>query len=287
MKTNTTPLWLMRYPLAFFFLLTYAISWSIWLLMSVFALNIHTPLGSTLNIVAIFGPTLGGLILTAIHHGRSGVVQLIGRLWRPRPRPAWVGAAFLLPLAIITVAAVLASLLGELTLASATATGWLLLFSEFVRILFFGGPLGEEIGWRGYALPRLLRDHSPMRASVLLGLVWGVWHAPLYAIAGTGQNEMLRSGGSFPFLFVAFVIWTIGLSVLFTLLYKLAQGNLLVVILFHAAVNTAVFLPTFFHMQSGMVPLLNAGLTWLVAILVSRTWLFRGKKEHLNVFTSV
>jgi hypothetical protein len=82
---------------------------------------------------------------------------------------------------------------------------------------------------------------------VLLGLVWGVWHAPLYAIAGTGQNEMLRSGGSFPFLFVAFVVWTIGLSVLFTWLYKLARGNLLVVILFHAAVNTAVFLPAFFH----------------------------------------
>jgi uncharacterized protein len=287
MKTNTTPIWLMHYPLAFFFLLTYAISWSIWLLMSVLSLNIHTPLGSTLNIIAIFGPTLGGLILTAVYHGRNGIVQLLGRLWRPRPRPPWIGAAFLLPLAIIAAAAVLAILMGELTLASATATGWLLLFSEFVRILFFGGPLGEEIGWRGYALPRLLRDHSPMRASVLLGLVWGVWHAPLYAIAGTGQNEMLRSGGSFPFLFVAFVIWTIGLSVLFTLLYKLAQGNLLVVILFHAAVNTAVFLPMFFRMQSGMVPLLNAGLTWLVAILVSRTWLFRGKKEHLNVFTSV
>jgi hypothetical protein len=276
-KTNAILLSLLRDPAAVFFGLTYAISWSIWLLMAVLSLDIRAPLGSTLNIAAIFGPTLAGLILTAVRHGRSGVGQIIVRLWQPRPRPAWIGAALLLPLAILTAAAMLAFLMGELTLASTAATGWLLLFGEFVRIFFFGGPLGEEIGWRGYALPRLLRDHSPMRASVLLGLVWGVWHAPIYAIAGTGQNEMLRSGGSFPFLFVAFVVWTIGLSVLFTWLYKLAGGNLLVVILFHAAVNTAVFLPTFFHAQSGMVPLLNAGLTWVAAILVSRTRVFRQK----------
>lgn len=73
------------------------------------------------------------------------------------------------------------------------------------------------------------------------------------------------------FLFLAFVVRTIGLSALFTWLSKLAGGNLLVIILFHAAVNTAVFLPTFFHVKSGTVPLLNAGLAWVAAILVSRT----------------
>jgi uncharacterized protein len=244
-------------------------------------------LGRMLNIIAIFGPTLAGLILTAVHHSRSGVGQLLGRLWRPHPQPTWIGAALLLPLAIMAAAAVLAYLMGDLLLSTAATAGWLLLFGEFVRIFFFGGPLGEEIGWRGYALPRLLRHHSPMKASVLLGLVWGVWHAPMYAIVGTGQNEMVRSGGSFPFLFIAFVIWAIGLSVLFTGLYKLARGNLLVVILFHAAVNTAVFLPTFFNVQSGMIPLLNAGLTWVAAILVSRTRLFRQEQEQRHVFNTV
>jgi uncharacterized protein len=277
MKTNAIPSLLMRHPVAAFFVLTYAISWGIWLLMAVLSLGIHMPLGGMLNIVAIFGPTLAGLTLTATGQGRTGVYQLLSRLWQPLPQPAWIGVALLLPLVIMAVAAALAFLIGDLMLSTAVAVGWLLLLGEFVRILFFGGPLGEEIGWRGYALPKLLHDHSPFKASVLLGLVWGVWHAPLYAIAGTGQNEMLRSGGSFPFLFVAFVVWTIGLSVLFTWLYKLARGNLLVVILFHAAVNTAVFLPAFFHVQSGVVPLLNAGLTWVAAILVSRTRLFRQK----------
>jgi hypothetical protein len=274
MKTTNDP---SRRSLAAFFILTYAISWTIWLSMVVLSLDIQTPLGRTLNIIAIFGPTLAGLILTAVHHGSSGVGQLIGRLWQPKPRSAWIGVALLLPLAIMAVAALIAFLMGDLLLSTAAAAGWLLLLGEFVRIFFFGGPLGEEIGWRGYALPRLLRHHSPMKASVLLGLVWGVWHAPIYAIAGTGQNEMVRNGGSFPFLFVAFVVWTIGLSILFTWFYKMARGNLLVIILLHAAVNTAVFLPTFLVIQSGMVPLLNAGLTWVAAILVSRTRLFRQK----------
>lgn len=287
MKSNDNPSRLTRHPLTTFFILTYAISWIIWLLMVALSLDIQTPLGRTLNIIAIFGPTLAGLILTAVHQGSSGVGQLLGRLWRPRPRPAWIGAALLLPLAIMAVAAVLAYLMGDLLLSTAATAGWLLLLGEFGRIFFFGGPLGEEIGWRGYVLPRLLRDHSPMKASVLLGLVWGVWHAPMYTIAGTGQNEMVRSGGSFPFLFVAFVVWTIGLSVLFTWLYKLARGNLLVVILFHTAVNAAVFLPTFLGIQSGMIPLLNAGLTWVAAILVSRTRLFRQEEEYSHVFKSV
>lgn len=280
-KANDNPSLSTRHPLAAFFVLTYAISWTIWLLMAALSLDIQTSLGRTLNIVAIFGPTLAGLMLTAVRQGRSGLGQLLGRLWRPQPRPAWVGVALLLPLALIAAAAALAFLLGDLTLSSAASAGWLLLLGEFIRILLFGGPLGEEIGWRGYALPRLLRDHSPFKASVLLGLVWGVWHAPLYAIAGTGQNEMLRSGGSFPFLFVAFVVWTIGLSILFTWLYKMAQGNLLVIILFHTAINTAVFLPAFMGVQSGTVPLLNAGLTWVAAIIVSRSRLFRQEQAHV------
>jgi uncharacterized protein len=286
MKTNATPLLLMRHPVVAFFVLTYAISWSIWSLMTVLSLVIHTPLGGMLNVTAIFGPTLAGLILTVIGQGRTGGYELLSRLWQPKPRPVWIGVALLLPLSLIAIGVFLAFLLGEAMLSSPASIGWLLLLGEFIRILFLGGPLGEEIGWRGYALPRLLRDLSPMRASVLLGLVWGVWHAPMYTIAGTGQNEMLHSGGSFPFLFVAFVVWTIGLSVLFTWLYKLAQGNLLIVILFHAAVNTAVFLPVFFGVQSGVVPLLNAGLTWVAAILVSRSRLFGQKKEHHIVFTS-
>jgi uncharacterized protein len=123
----------------------------------------------------------------------------------------------------------------------------------------------EELGWRGFALPRLQQHANALNASILLGLVWGLWHLPLYFVLGTGQSEMLRAGASPAFAIGGFVGWTIGLSVLFTWLYNQTGGSLLVVILFHAAVNFAAFLPAAFG-SGGAASLLNVLITWLVAI---------------------
>jgi membrane protease YdiL (CAAX protease family) len=141
------------------------------------------------------------------------------------------------------------------------------LLLEFVRILFLGGPLGEELGWRGYALPRLQQHRTALTSSVLLGLVWGLWHIPLYLVPGTGQYEILRSGTNPAFAIVGFVGWTIGLSVLFTWLFNQTRGSLLVVILFHTAVNLAAFLPAAVG-ATGAAALLNVLLTWAVAVVV-------------------
>jgi membrane protease YdiL (CAAX protease family) len=141
------------------------------------------------------------------------------------------------------------------------------LLVEFVRILFLGGPLGEELGWRGFALPRLQQRHTALTSSVLLGLVWGLWHIPLYFVPGTGQHEILRTGTSPAFAIGGFVTWTIGLSVLLTWLFNQTRGSLIVVILFHAAVNLAAFLPAAVG-STGSASLLNVLLTWIIAILV-------------------
>ena len=161
--------------------------------------------------------------------------------------------------------------------ANLSLSVWLTpLLVEFVRVLFVGGPLGEEIGWRGFALPSLLNGQaSAMKTSMILGLIWGLWHAPFYFVPGSGQNDMLRLGGSFLALFPAFVVWVMGMTVIFTWLHKLTNGNLLIAIIFHTAINTAAFFPSVIGAKSGMTPMLNAGLTWLAAILVSRTNVFR------------
>jgi membrane protease YdiL (CAAX protease family) len=138
---------------------------------------------------------------------------------------------------------------------------------EFVRVLLLGGPLEEELGWRGFALPRLQQHRNALDASILLGLVWGFWHLPLYFVLGTGQSEMLSTGTSPAFAIGGFIGWTIGLSVLFTWLFNQTGGSLIVVILFHASVNLAAFLPALVG-SGGTAPLLNVLLTWLVAILV-------------------
>jgi uncharacterized protein len=106
-----------------------------------------------------------------------------------------------------------------------------------------------------------------LTSSILLGLVWGLWHIPLYFVPGTGQNEILRTGTSPAFAIGGFVGWTIGLSVLFTWLFNQTQGSLLVVIGFHTAVNLAAFLPAAVG-SVGVAPVLNVLLTWLVAAVV-------------------
>jgi membrane protease YdiL (CAAX protease family) len=141
------------------------------------------------------------------------------------------------------------------------------LLVEFVRILFLGGPLGEELGWRGFALPRLQQRRTALTSSIFLGLIWGLWHIPLYFVPGTGQHEILRSGTSPGFAIGGFVGWTIGLSVLFTWLFNKTRGSLIVVILFHAAINLAAFLPSAVG-SAGAASLLNVLLIWIAAIVV-------------------
>ena len=132
-------------------------------------------------------------------------------------------------------------------------------------MLVRGGPMGEELGWRGFALPRLQQHRNALDASIFLGLIWGLWHLPLYFVPGTGQSEMLGTGTSPAFAIGGFLGWTIGLSVLFTWLFNQTGGSLIVVIRFHTAVNLAAFLPAAVG-SGGAASLLNVVLTWLVAI---------------------
>lgn len=97
--------------------------------------------------------------------------------------------------------------------------------------LALGGPLAEEIGWRGFLLPRLQRKLSPFQASLAIGIVWACWHLPLYFIADTSQY-----GNSF----YVFLMATIGYAIAITWVFNRTNGSLLISILFHTAINTTL-----------------------------------------------
>lgn len=102
----------------------------------------------------------------------------------------------------------------------------------FSITLLYGGPLGEELGWRGFALPFLQKTHSPLEASVILGSLWALWHAPLDISHAWGVPGF---GG-----FVYRLICTIPITVLFTFFYNCAKGNILVAILLHTSANSGL-----------------------------------------------
>jgi membrane protease YdiL (CAAX protease family) len=124
-----------------------------------------------------------------------------------------------------------------------------------ISLVLDPGPLGEELGWRGFALPRLLHNCSALIASVIVGLIWGLWHLPAFFINGLPQNQ---------FSLPAFLVACVALSVLMTWVYQHTQGSILFAVLIHWLFNTD-FLPR------GTFPAMAAILTVaaLVVVLVS------------------
>lgn len=255
-----------RHQLATYFGLTFAISWAIWLGLILGSLHIQTLMGAVLNVVAIAGPSIAALVLATIL-GRGQLRRLLAGFSLSRLSVRWAVIALVLPLAMMAAAIAIsvAAFGAPSPSVSLSLTGVVL--AEFVRVLFLGGPVEEEPGWRGFALPRLQQHRNALDASILLGLAWGLWHLPLYFVLGTGQSELLSAGTSPAFAIGGFIGWTIGLSVLFTWLFNQTGGSLIVVILFHTAVNLAAFLPTAVGSE-GAASLLNVLITWLVAVVV-------------------
>jgi uncharacterized protein len=132
---------------------------------------------------------------------------------------------------------------------------WFFLLPIFIQQLLFSSPLGEEIGWRGFALPRLQARLGPLVASLIIGVIWAIWHLPLVWTAGHPLAEM-------PLYF--HLAHMVVAAILFTWLYNGSGGSLLLVILFHTSMNvTGLFLP-------GPAILWLLGLNGLLALVAVR-----------------
>ena len=146
-----------RRPLIVYVLLTYFISWGLWFSMITLSLDLASAWGSVINALAIFGPTIAGLLLTAFLFKREGLLQLFDQLSPSRVKLHSYLTVILLPFVIMILAITIGILMGDALPTKLAGGAWIIpLLSEAIRILFFGGSLGEEIGWRGFALPRLL-----------------------------------------------------------------------------------------------------------------------------------
>ncbi len=170
-------------------------------------------------------PSSVAIALVAVQYGKAGVRKLLHRLLIWRVGFGWWAAVVLLS-TLAAVAVGLSILVGgESPDVTVVVPGAVVLF--FLSI-FPGSAGGEEIGWRGFALPHLQSARSALTASLALGVVWGVWHLPLYLIGAD-----IRPIG----LFAPWVVLTVAMSVILTWVYNGTGGSLLLVVVFHAAAN--------------------------------------------------
>lgn len=185
-------------------------------------------LGMVLFIAGSFGPGMAAIAVVRYADGKNGLHSWLRRSLQWRVSWRWLALSFFLPLAVMGLAAAGHIALGG-TIGPSPASGRVLLaVVNFGLVLLLGGPLGEEFGWRGYALPVLQERYSWRVASLVLGGVWGAWHLPLFYMANTAQSHIPVG---------LFMVSTVALSVLFAWLFNHTQGSVLPALALHTAVN--------------------------------------------------
>lgn len=236
------------WPLISFFILAYAIAWGTFGVVGLIArqaglenaqtlmamgeayqfdrISLSVPywLMYLLTRLADFSFSIAGVIMIMVTAGRAGLRELWGRLTRFRIGWKWYLIG-LLPVFLYILATALADGFSPADFSmSAISTALFSLQAGFFVSLFLRGAMGEELGLRGFALPRLQENNSPFRASLIIGFFWGAWHLPVLI----GRDVLS---------IVAFGLLSFGLSFLFTLMFNGSGGSLIPVLLFHATQN--------------------------------------------------
>jgi membrane protease YdiL (CAAX protease family) len=206
-----------------FFLLTFALTWAAFFAAG----RTEGAAASALILLGTFAPGVVAVGLTFRVEGANATVALLARLFQWRVRARWYAFALTYMVGIKLLVAV-----AHRAIAGAWPRfgqePWYVIVGATLLSMLVLGQSGEEVGWRGYALPRLATHFGLGGASVLLGLVWALWHLPLFFTAGID-----KTGQSFP----VYVLQVTALSVAMAWLYAHTNGSLLLAMLMHAAVN--------------------------------------------------
>jgi len=175
----------------------------------------------TLFIIGGFAPSLLAIFLTWKKEGLAGLRLLGQRIIQFKLGWRWYIFTFLIVIAGTSGQITINILLGN----TFNGTLFLTQLGSLLPLLILG-PLSEEIGWRGYALPRLQTRWNALTSSVIVGVIWGLWHLPLFMMVGTSQHELKIS-------FISFLIGMMAHSVFYTWLYNNTKHSLWSAILFH------------------------------------------------------
>jgi len=205
------------HPLISFFVLAFALAWWIWIL---YAFDI-----TFLGPIFALGPFLAAIIVTVLTSGKAGLKALLSRMVRWRVGLRWYAAALGIPVAVYLFAVFLTILSGASASTAEQFGSWYLIFPLFAFSLLFplGGAFGEELGWRGYALPRVQVGLSALSAALIIGVIQTAWHLPLF------MSDLVHVSDIPVFMAIGIVA---------TWLFNNTRGSVLMTMVLHASFNT-------------------------------------------------
>jgi membrane protease YdiL (CAAX protease family) len=256
------------FPLKFV-LVAFVFTWVFWWLAVLEARGLISSLPVPAVFLGAFGPMVAAVAITAQEGGRAGLRSLLSRIVRWRVAPFWYGVAFLGPLVLQLVAMALHVILGGQAPDLLAMIGVLPTVLVTSVYMFIQVGLGEEIGWRGYALPKLQTGYSALVSSAILGVIWSLWHLPLFFNPATSYSRT-------PFW--VFLVFLLPVSILITWAFNSTGGSVLMIMILHAMLNASGPLwraiPEYSAMESTTaavithIYLVQAAVLWVAAVAV-------------------
>jgi uncharacterized protein len=217
------------FPLKYF-VLAFVFTWALWVPAALEARDLISPLPFPAGFLGVFGPMVAAIVATAQEDGRAGLRSLLGRVVRWRVEPIWYAVAILGPLVLTLAAIALHVVLGGQPPSPGLLVGALPTLVIVVGYMMITVALGEEVGWRGYALPALQARYSALVASLILGVLWALWHLPVFFNPDTHYSNL-------PFLL--FLAYMVAFAILITWVFNSAGGSVLMAMFFHAVMNAS------------------------------------------------
>jgi uncharacterized protein len=266
-----------RHPLVTFFLLVFILTWVVWVPRASGA-----PLG-VLGQAWTWIPAIAALLAAALTGGRGALRELGSRLVRWRVGWQWYLVVILGPAAFSLAVAGIYTLFGGSwadAAPPAILVGPLVVLPLFLVILTLTDGLGEELAWRGFALPRLLTRYNALAASLILGVIWALWHLPLLWTEGGPMYQL--------------PVWLLLLdvtakAVLFTWVFLHTRGSVLIAMLFHGATNLFLVSPDVTSTGDLGLPVLAMVAKWVlvgIVLVIAGPSLVRGSHPEALPRTS-
>jgi membrane protease YdiL (CAAX protease family) len=218
-----------RHPIVVFYVLAFVITWLGWIPQALHSRGLFPFDHPLLGLLGGAGPTLAALIVIGVLKGRDGPRELFAPLLRWRVRWPWYLFVFLFWFVVAAIALGVGALLGQ-GVPSIPPGVWPALVPIFVTMLLSN--VWEEIGWRGFALPRFQEKYGDLSIAVIMGLLWSLWHLPLLLNPTSPMSGLPWYGE---------ILFSIALTVIYTWLYNNTRRSLLFVSIFHAMSNTMAY----------------------------------------------
>lgn len=223
---------LKKHEIIVYILATFVLTWVFW------SLSFTSSSGTLSFVFRILGtstPSAMSLILTYYFYGAKEIKELLKKLFVWKVNPLFYLFILFYTIVSLYIPSFICTLAGtnyriniNYELPGFHLTNLFMALLYLLAIIFFGGPLGEELGWRGFVLPKLQRKSNPLLASVIVGTIWVCWHLPMFLFHIEGYNDVN---------FILYLYGTICLAIIYTWLYNNTNGSLLIPILYHGIDN--------------------------------------------------